>query len=158
MKIPPHWENILVLLASCIEICICLRSICIQVFVSKSEMLRGSPRERDHYHKFPRQLHLSCHYPTHLPVSSLPIMWKSMLWYKHKYFSFQCCHLFDTVYAQQLERESERETPPLSLYLFFLTLSSFSILFLFPLSHFRYVTHVKIRHLSRMPKRSEHTL
>ena len=131
MKIPPHCENILVLLASCIEICICLRNICIQVFVSKSEMLRGSPRERDHYHKFPRQLHLSCHYPTHLPVSSLPIMWKSMLWYKHKYFSFQCCHLFDTVYAQQLERE----TPPLSLYLFFLTLSSFFFLFLFPLSH-----------------------
>ena len=145
MKIPPHCENILVLLTSCIEICICLRSICIQVFVSKSEMLRGSPRERDHYHKSPRQLHLSCHYPTHLPVSSLPIMWKSMLWYKHKYFSFQCCHLFDTVYAQQLERERD---PPLSLYLFFLTLSSFS--FLFPLSSFLFLFPLSLSYFSHL--------
>ena len=44
------------------------RGICIQVFVSKSEMLRASPRERDHFHKFPRQLHLSSHYTTHLPI------------------------------------------------------------------------------------------
>ena len=28
-----------------------------------------SPREWDHYHKFPRQLHLSSHYPAHLPMS-----------------------------------------------------------------------------------------
>ena len=49
--------------------CVCLRSICIKVFVSKSEMPRGSPREWDHYHKFPRQLHLSSHYPAHLPMS-----------------------------------------------------------------------------------------
>ena len=34
-----------------------------------SWMVSGSPRERDHYHKFPRQLHLSSHYPTHLPMS-----------------------------------------------------------------------------------------
>ena len=52
-----------------IYMCACLRSICIKVFVSKSEMPRGSPREWDHYHKFPRQLHLSSHYPAHLPMS-----------------------------------------------------------------------------------------
>ena len=38
-----------------------------------SWMVSGSPWERDHYHKFPRQLHLSSHYPTHLPMSQEPL-------------------------------------------------------------------------------------
>ena len=52
-------------------VCHCLspghlyQSICIQVGDAES-LPQG---EWDHYHKFPRQLHLSSHYPTHLPMS-----------------------------------------------------------------------------------------
>ena len=50
------------------------------VFVQKSVasicILDGEwlpQRVCDHYHKFPRQLHLSSHYPTHLPMSQEPL-------------------------------------------------------------------------------------